>query len=68
MLAVKAIYDGKRVVLPEDVAAQLPVGEVIVVFGTPHVASDEVADWRRAQESSFAGAWDNDADAVYDTL
>jgi hypothetical protein len=68
MLAIKARYDGKKVVLPDEISAAIPPGEVIVVFGAARVTDDEIADWEKAQEASFAKAWDNDEDAVYDAL
>ncbi len=67
MLAVKAKYDGKRIVLPGD-AKGMPVGEVIVVFPGPAAGDADQATWERVQQESLARVWDNEEDAVYDEL
>ena len=69
MLAVKAKFDGKKVVLPKGIhAPQFKAGKVIVVFTEPPKDSKEKKQWMKAQESSFSKIWDNDEDAVYDNL
>ena len=67
MLAIKAVYDGSKIVLPESLANVAP-GEVIVVFDASKSDSQETAEWMKLQEESFAKAWDNDEDSVYDAL
>lgn len=67
MLAFKARFDGKRIVLPDE-ARSAPAGDVIVVFTAAKDASEEAVLWERAQEAAFAAVWDNPADAVYDEL
>ena len=67
MLAIKAVYDGSKIVLPERLANVEP-GEVIVVFTASMGDSRETAEWLKLQEESFAKAWDNDEDGVYDAL
>jgi hypothetical protein len=66
MVALKARFDGKKIVMPKAVPV-LPPGEVIVIF--PDAAeAGESQDWMKAQESAFAKVWDNDEDAAYDDL
>jgi hypothetical protein len=66
ILAVKATFDGERIVLPDDVRG-VPPGNVIVIFeDTADV--NERALWLKAQEAAFAKAWDNLEDEVYDRL
>jgi len=66
MVAVKARFDGKKIVVPEEMRGA-PPGEVIVIF--PEVAeANESWAWMKGQEQAFAEAWDNDEDAVYDRL
>lgn len=65
ILAVKATFDGKRIVLPADFHGS--PGNVIVIFEDGGEA-EERASWLRAQEASFAGAWDNLEDAIYDQM
>ena len=67
MLAIKAVYDGSKIVLPESLANVAP-GEVIVVFDASKIDSGQTAEWMKLQEESFAKAWDNDEDSVYDAL
>jgi len=66
ILAVKATFDGQRIILPEDVRGVSP-GNVIVIFEDAADAEDR-ALWLKAQEASFAKAWDNPEDEVYDNL
>ena len=67
MVVVKAQYDGKRVILPDNVGGAAP-GEVILVFEETRERSAKRQDWMKAQEAVFAKAWENDDDAIYDTL
>jgi TusA-related sulfurtransferase len=67
MLAVKATFDGKRIVLPETLA-NVPPGEVIVIFENPASLSPDTEEWMKMQEEAFARAWDNDEDSIYDSL
>ncbi len=62
MKTIKAIFDGEKVILPDDID-QLEPGEVILVFGAGH----ELA-WVRAQEGALTKVWDNDEDAAYDSV
>jgi hypothetical protein len=66
MFAVKATFDGQRVVLPDGVRG-VPAGRVIVIFEDAADAEDRTL-WLRAQESAFAKAWDNPEDEIYDHL
>ncbi len=67
MRAIKARFDGRKIILPDD-ARDEPPGEVIVVFREGKSVVGEEALWLAAQEQAFAKAWENDDDAVYDSL
>ncbi len=66
VLAVKAIFDGKQILLPEGLETALP-GEVIVIFGNVGAGAERAA-WQAAQQAAFAKAWDNAEDEIYDRL
>jgi hypothetical protein len=66
MLAVKATFDGERIVLSEPLHG-VPPGKVIVIFEDV-VEDEERSLWLKAQEASFARAWDNPEDEVYDRM
>jgi hypothetical protein len=67
MVAIKAHFDGKTIIVPEDLRGA-PAGDVLIIFqGLPHDL-EEKHGWMKAQEPAFAKAWDNDEDAVYDSL
>jgi hypothetical protein len=67
MVAVKAHFDGKNVILPEGFQSGLP-GEVLVVFEDPAPEAGEKRLWMKGQESAFAKVWDNEEDSIYDSL
>lgn len=67
MVILKARFDGERVILPDDVQGAAP-GEVILIFEEARERMAERHDWLKAQEPAFAKAWENDDDAIYDTL
>jgi hypothetical protein len=67
MIAVKAHFDGERIVFGQD-APDVPPGDVIVVFEGSGGPSSETHAWMKTQESAFARIWSNDEDAVYDSL
>ena len=62
MLAIKTLFDGKKIVLPRKLRGT-PPGKVVVIF---EELPDEDDLWHKAQESAFAKAWDNAKDAAYD--
>jgi hypothetical protein len=68
MTAVPAHFDGQTIQL--DVPVELPPNaRLLVVILDPAVAHDAlVYSAMKSSESSFARVWDNDEDAVYDTL
>ena len=66
MVAIKTQFDGEKIGLPENLRG-LPPQEVIVIYEADENALETQA-WLKAQEASFAKAWDNDEDAVYDQL
>ena len=64
MVAVKAHFDGETIVVPDELRGR-PAQEVIIVYRPDQGSLDE-QEWLKAQESTFAKAWDNDADSAYD--
>jgi len=66
VVAIKTQFDGEKIVLPENLRG-LPPQEVIVIYEAEENALESQA-WLKAQEASFAKAWENDEDAVYDEL
>ena len=67
MLALRARFDGKKVVLPKGRVRARP-GSVIVIFEQAAGEDREKRAWAKAQEKVFAKVWDNDEDSVYDAL
>ena len=65
MVAIKTHFDGKTIKVPEQLR-QAPPGEVLVIVQDAGPRRDSA--WLEAQEASFAKVWDNDEDAVYDSL
>jgi len=66
MVAIKTTFDGERIVLPEALRGR-PPQEVIIVCETNESEATD-SSWLKAQEQTFAKAWDNDEDAAYDSL
>ena len=66
MLAIKAQFDGKKIILPRRL--KIPPSAVIVVFEDFEEEGGESHVWLKAQEATFAKVWENKDDAVYDTL
>ncbi len=64
MVAIRAKFDGKKIVVPEALRGT-PAGEVIVIFPDAP-GGDDARAWLMAQEPAFAEVWDNDEAAVYD--
>ena len=60
MQTVKAYYDGKSIVLPDDFTAE--PGDVVIVVGGDGVEAMAMS------EAAFAAVWDNPEDAEYDEL
>jgi len=67
MIAIKARFDGEKIILPEE-ARGAPPGDVILVFASDPAQARERLAWTRAEDLAFAKAWDNDEDAIYDSL
>jgi hypothetical protein len=66
MLALKAKFDGKQIILPKK-AKGLNAGEVVVIFDAPE--KDQIrSNWNKMQEKALAKAWENAEDAAYDDL
>ena len=66
MLAVKATFDGNRIVLPDEVRG-VPPGNVIVIFEDAADVEERTL-WLKAQEAALAKVWDNPEDEVYDRM
>jgi hypothetical protein len=67
MLALKARFDGRKVVLPKGRIKARP-GMVIIIFEEATDSAKEKLSWIKAQEKTFAKAWNNTEDAAYDSL
>lgn len=65
--AIKAHFDGKKIKVP-DALRKAPPGEVLVIVEGAGAAGDDSSGWLKAQEAAFRRVWDNDEDAVYDSL
>lgn len=63
MRAVKAQFDGEKVIVPDEMRGTAP-GDVILVFED----APENGGWQQAQESALKKVWDNSEDSVYDAL
>jgi hypothetical protein len=66
MVAIKARFDGTKVILPKGFKS-IPPGDVLVVFEDSADALENQL-WSRGQEPAFEKVWNNDEDAVYDSL
>lgn len=66
MQAIKTHFDGKTIQVPKELR-KVPPGEVLVIIQDTG-ADDDSSSWLKAQETAFAKVWDNDEDAVYDSL
>jgi hypothetical protein len=66
VVAIKTKFDGEKIVLPEQLQGCRPQ-EVILIYEADDAALENQA-WLKAQEASFAKAWNSDEDAVYDEL
>jgi len=67
VVAIKTHFDGKKIKVPRELR-KAPPGEVLVIVQERGAAADDTAGWLKAQEAAFAKVWDNDEDAVYDSL
>jgi len=65
MIALKTHFDGKTIQVPKELRKE-PPGEVLVIIQEKRPQED--LSWLKAQEAAFAKVWDNDEDAVYDSL
>ena len=66
MRAIKTHFDGKSIKVPKELR-DIPPGDVLVIVAEPQSA-DESQAWLKAQETAFAKVWENDEDAIYDSL
>jgi TusA-related sulfurtransferase len=67
MQAIKAHFDGKTIQIP-NALRKVPPGEILLIVEEKQQDRDDHAAWLKAQEDAFAKVWDNDEDAVYDSL
>jgi TusA-related sulfurtransferase len=67
MRAIKTHFDGKTIKVPKELRQAAP-GEVLVIIQEKRPEADDSLAWLKAQEAAFAKVWDNDEDAVYDSL
>ena len=67
MLAVKARYDGKKVILPKSIKRKA-AADVIVIFNEPDPKDDDAELFAKAQQAAFDRVWNNEDDAIYDSL
>lgn len=65
MTAIRATFDGSRVILPAEASDHRP-GRVIVIFEDPDLVTGDFP--AAAQQASFAKVWDNADDEIYDHL
>ena len=65
MVAIKTQFDGKTIKVPKELR-NAPPGEILVIVPEKETGPD--TSWLKAQETAFAKVWDNDEDAVYDSL
>ena len=65
MYAMRAQFDGRKVVMP----SRPPVHEcsVIIIFEEKN-EERETREWQDIQEGTLSNVWLNEEDAVYDTL
>ena len=55
MLAIKARYDGRKVVLPRE--KQFPVGSVIIIFESHSETDDDRFVWQKLSEQQLSAAY-----------
>ncbi len=67
MVAIKAHFDGKKIVIPAQIQGG-PPREVLLVFEDLPSSKADAQLWLKAQEDAFTKVWDNPEDAVYDSL
>jgi len=65
--AIKTHFDGKTIQVPKELR-KVPPGEVLLIVQEKQREASDDSLWLKAQETAFAKAWDNDEDAVYDSL
>ena len=67
MLAVKTKYDGKKIAVPDELRGLAP-GEVILLVKCEKEKANERDEWTKLQEIKFSEVWDNEEDAIYDSM
>ena len=67
MVAIRAHFDGEKIVIPKKFQGS-PPRDVLVIIEDSFPLKEEKKAWLKAQETSFQKVWDNEEDAVYDSL
>ncbi len=67
MQTFKAHFNGKTITVPKELH-KTPPCDVLIITPSTGEGQEEAALWLKAQEGAFAKVWDNDEDAVYDSL
>jgi hypothetical protein len=69
MVAIKTHFDGKAIEVPKELKGRPPSEILVILPETPTKRrADQRTAWSKAQETAFAKVWDNDEDAIYDSL
>jgi TusA-related sulfurtransferase len=63
---IKTRFDGKTIKVPKELR-NAPPGDILVIVPEPEGTGSDTS-WLKAQETAFAKVWDNDEDAIYDSL
>jgi len=66
VIAVKAKFDGKQIILPEDFERP-EAGDVVVLFDADDWRTDDPA-YLKAAEEALAKVWDNSDDDIFNTM
>jgi hypothetical protein len=67
MAAIKTHFDGKKIKVPKELR-NAPPAEILLITRERRADADDASGWLKAQEAAFTKVWDNDEDAVYDSL
>jgi hypothetical protein len=67
MIAVKAKFDGKQVILPQDFTPPTQVGDVIVLFEADDWNAED-SDYLRAAQDVLQKVWDNPDDEIFNSM
>lgn len=70
LTTVPAHFDGQEIKLDIPVTLEKNGRLLVIILNQPHVQDQQtwIEAAMKAAEPSFAQIWDNDEDAIYDTL